>query len=72
MFERKGCVRLEVSKDLNYAQKLEKIAETAFSASADDFQELQTSMDIIEVEVGSFSLHHILPHRSYVLVLLPS
>lgn len=52
MFERKGYVKVAILKDQEYAQTLEKLAETALSASAEDFEELPSNTDHIEIEVS--------------------
>lgn len=51
MFERKGYVKVALDKGERFEIRMERLLDAALEATADDFEELNSTNDVTEIEV---------------------
>lgn len=56
-FQRKGHVKVALNKMDDFDSRMERLIETALEATAEDFEKLDTSGELTEIEVWSFNVN---------------
>lgn len=51
LFQRKGCVKVALDKGEDFDARTERLIEAALEAEAEDFEQVDTADDTVEIEV---------------------